>query len=175
MMMRSSIRALVALATVALSCCADPTLLLQSGPSDRPEASLVGSLVGGIGLLNCSPLPYDSVTRVIGPKGGTIRVGPHKLSIPKGALTQKVSITAVAPSDTVNRIRFEPTGLTFLRNASLTMSYANCDLLGLLLPKRIAHVSDALDILDFLVSVDDLRAWKVTGRLPHFSQYAVAW
>lgn len=175
MMMRSSIRGLLAGATWAALSCADPTPLVQNSPGDRLEASLVGPHVAGIGFLHCAPLAYDSVTRVIGPKGGTIHVGPHKLSIPRRALTGKVSITAVASSDTVNRVRFEPTGLTFLRNASLTMSYANCDLLGLLTPKRIAHVSDALDVLDYLVSVDDPKGRKVTGQLPHFSQYAVAW
>ncbi|HEV8355255.1 MAG TPA: hypothetical protein VGQ17_00640 [Gemmatimonadales bacterium] len=172
---RISTRAWLALAAVALSSCADPTPLVQDGDGDRAQGSVIGRLAGDLGLLSCSPLPYDSVTQVVGPTGGTIQVGPHELRIPPGALPHPASITAVVSPDPVNRVSFEPTGLTFLRNASLTMSYANCDLLGLLLPKRIAHVSGTLDILDYLLSVDDLTAQEVTGRLAHFSQYAIAW
>jgi hypothetical protein len=55
------------------------------------------------------------------------------------------------------------------------MSYANCSSLGSLLPKRIAYVTDALDILYFLLSVDHPLAQTVTGRVEHFSEYAIAW
>jgi len=55
------------------------------------------------------------------------------------------------------------------------MSYANCDLLGSVVPKRIAYTSGALEILDYLPSVDDLLAQQLTGELHHFSDYAVAW
>ena len=63
----------------------------------------------------------------------------------------------------------------FERRAYLTMSYANCNLLGSLLPKRIAHTSDLLDILEYLLSFDNVLARKVTAGLEHFSTYAVAW
>jgi hypothetical protein len=55
------------------------------------------------------------------------------------------------------------------------MSYANCNLLGILLPKRIAYTTDQYRILEYLLSLDNLGARQVTGRLKHFSQYAVAW
>jgi hypothetical protein len=47
--------------------------------------------------------------------------------------------------------------------------------LARLLPKRIAYVDDDLDILYFLLSIDLFRFRFVTGRVEHFSQYAVAW
>ena len=75
----------------------------------------------------------------------------------------------------VNAVRFQPDGLRFQRSARLTMSYANCNLLGLLLPKRIAYVSDGLNILTYLLSIDNLLSSKVTGQVDHFSNYAVAW
>ena len=84
-------------------------------------------------------------------------------------------ITAVAASGTVNAVRFQPEGLQFQRTAYLTMSYANCDLLGSLAPKRIAYTTDALGILEYLLSADDLFARHVTGELQHFSEYAIAW
>jgi hypothetical protein len=55
------------------------------------------------------------------------------------------------------------------------MSYANCNLLGLLLPKRIAYTTERYRILEYLLSIDNLLSKQVTGRLKHFSQYAVAW
>jgi len=75
----------------------------------------------------------------------------------------------------VNAVRFQPAGLKFQRSAYLAMSYANCNLLGLLLPKQVAYVSDDLSILSLLSSFDDLLASKVTGKVNHFSNYAVAW
>ena len=131
--------------------------------------------VTAIGLLRCTPLAPDSVSQTIGPLGGALAVGPHRLFIPPGALDAPVEITAIAPADTVNRIRFEPQGLTFNRSASLTMSYANCGALSSLVPKRIAYTGDALTILELLPTVDVLATRTVTGPLKHFSDYAIAW
>ena len=56
------------------------------------------------------------------------------------------------------------------------MSYANCSLLGSLLPKQVVYTSDdLLNILDVLKSLDDPLSQQVTGKLNHFSEYAVAW
>ena len=114
-----------AAAALGLSCGERSPLGVNPGAA-RPQAALVDSLVGILsqhtGLLQCSPLPADSATQTIGPDGGTLQVGPHTLSIPPGALTEPVTITAVMPSDTVNRVQFQPQGLTFQQAASLTMS-----------------------------------------------------
>jgi hypothetical protein len=75
----------------------------------------------------------------------------------------------------VNRVQFAPHGIRFERPAALTMSYANCNLLGVLLPKRIAYTDNLLNILEYLLSVDDLLHRRVTGQLRHFSNFAVAW
>lgn len=128
-----------------------------------------------IGLLQCTPLAYDSTTQTIGPEGGEIQAGPHVLRIPPGALADSVTITMVAPSDTVNRVQFQPEGLTFAYPARLTMSYANCPLLGQLLPKRIAYTTDDLVVLEYLLSFDNFWAQRVTGQVNHFSNYAIAW
>jgi len=157
--------------------------LVVAGCTDRAlmsppaaQASLIGDLLGATGLLQCSDLAYASTTQTIGSAGGVIRVGPHTLSIPAGALSAPVAITgALVTGRGVDAVHFEPEGLKFARSASLTMSYANCNLLGRLLPKRIAYVSDPLNILSYLLSIDNVLATKVTGRVDHFSNYAVAW
>ena len=165
-------------ATVAALSCADsgpfgPRFLASM--QGAPPGLLVDSLVRSASLLWCSALPYDSVTATIGPAGGTLQVGPHALSVPSGALDAPVTITAVAPSDTANHVRLRPEGLTFRRPASLRLSYANCDLLGVPLPKRIVYTTDSLVTLEYVPSVDDAASQTVAGQLKHFSDYAVAW
>lgn len=167
-------------------------LLLAAACSDRaltnpqpaaPRADLIGSTLDAVsstlqatGLLKCSQLPADSETETIGRGGGTLTIGPHTLVIPAGALDRPVTITgSIVQGGGVNAVHFEPEGLQFRKTAYLTMSYANCSLLGSLAPKRIAYTSDALTILEYLVSVDNLLRKQVTGRLHHFSDYAVAW
>lgn len=149
--------------------CGDAALAPQDA---TPQTNLWGA-VGA--LLSCSPLPADSVTSVIGPEGGTLRVGPHVLRIPAGALDEPVTITAVAPSDTVNRVVLSPHGLALDTPARLTLSYANCGPVTWLLPKRIAYTTDALVILELLASLDNPLARRVSADLEHFSTYAVAW
>jgi len=166
---------MVALVVCVIASCSDraPT---APAPVPAPDASLIGDLLRPTGLLQCSALPAASVTQTIGPEGGSITVGPHVLRIPAGALDQPTTITASLDNNRgVNGIRFAPEGLQFDTPAYLTMSYANCNLLGKLLPKRIAYTSDLLDIVEYLLSVDNLFTKKVTGRIPHFSEYVIAW
>ena len=165
----------IAVASLAALSCADPTdPAVSSGPVD-PAAGLFDDLLRPTGLLACTSLAADSVTQVIGPGGGAIAIGPHDFFVPPGALDSAVAITARIQSEPVNRVIFEPDGLQFARSTYLTMSYSNCTLLYRLLPKRIAHVSSGLDILSFLPSLDNIFTQRVTGRLDHFSDYAVAW
>jgi hypothetical protein len=166
-----------AVTLVALNC-GEPSPVGVESPAPPARGDLISDLTSwplADGLLQCSPLPADSVTQTIGPEGGTLQVGPHTLSVPPGALAVPVSITAVAPSDTVNRVQFQPEGLTFSQPAALTMSYANCRPLALGFPKQIAYTTDALAILQYLPSLDDGSSRAVTGRVAHFSTYAVAW
>ncbi len=172
---------LLASALTIVSCTSgdDPT---GPGFEDHPSQLLSGGsgLLGteiGSGLLACNPLPYAYAEKTIGLSGGVIDVGPHRLTIPAGSLTEPILIKAEAPVGTVNSVKLLPEGLKFATSkpAKLTLSYANCPLLGQILPKRIAYTNDLLQILSYLVSVDDFLAKKVTGNLEHFSRYGIAW
>ena len=135
-------------------------------------------------LLSCRPLPYDSVTQTIGPQGGAIEVRRNWLMVPRGALSAPVRITAVAPSDTVALVRFQPEGLRFQRPVLLVARYDHCRVPKRATP-RIARVTDALDVIEYLASGDAslrhnrLRKGRkgrhVVGELQHLSNYAVAW
>ncbi len=165
-------RSLIPLALFAALSCQDsaPTALDRQVP-----APLASSASWSSGLLQCKPLNYDSVTAVIGPGGGDIRVSRHVLSIPGGTFTQWVSITVVAPSDTLNRIQFQPEGLVFRKPVQLTMSYANCNLDPSAQPTRIAYMDASGAIVEYVPSADDVIGKKVVGLLSHFSEYALAW
>lgn len=177
---RNSFAALLVVCATAftLVSCGEPTPLGPSAQSAAPSADLLGTLSGALtktGLIKCSPLPPAWGSAWVGPLGGVIQVGPHTLSVPAGALDHSVLISAYAPSDKYNRVEFQPEGLQFKKSTSLTMSYANCNLLGILLPKHIAYVDDDLNILYLLQSLDNIGAQKVTGQVNHFSDYVIAW
>jgi len=167
--------ALLLAASALMLGCGDRSPLGVARRAPTAHGDLIGGLLAPAGPLMCQPLPSASTTQTIGPDGGTIRIGAHSLFIPAGALASPTTITAVVAPGTVNAVRFEPAGLEFRRTAYLTMSYANCDLLGSLAPKRIAYTTDALDILEYLRSADNVFAQQVTGELYHFSEYAIAW
>ena len=173
-----AVRALAVLVLVLIvspSCSESPTSS-PATPAPAPEASLIGSLLKPTGLLKCSSLPYAQSTATIGPSGGSISAGPHTLVIPPGALLSPTAITMTAPTGLgVNAVKFQPVGLRFVTPAALTMSYSNCSLLGLLLPKEIAYTDDNLNILSYLLSLDNLLSKRVTGKVNHFSAYVVAW
>jgi hypothetical protein len=177
---RPLVVAIFAGALALAAACSDRTL---TNPTPAPSADLIGStldattsLLQTTGLLKCSQLPADTETATIGASGGTLTIGPHTLRIPAGALTSPVTITgSIVQGGKVNGVHFEPEGLQFQQTAYLTMSYANCNLLGSLAPKRIAYTTDALQVLEYLLSVDNLFSRKVTGQVHHFSDYVVSW
>jgi len=181
---------LVAMIAFVVANCADQSPMgVSTAPSSSvaratygPQKDLIGDVTGlvgnlgqALGLLSCSPLPAATSSATIGPWGGSVNVGPHTLVVPAGALSQNVTITATLSGNGVNAITFQPEGLQFAKPAYLTMSYANCNLLGKLLPKHIAYTNDSYQILEYLLSLDNLFAKRVTGQVHHFSHYAVAW
>jgi len=118
-------------------------------------------------------------------------VGSHVLVVDSLALTSPVMITAVAPSQSVNVVRFRPDGLQFKPGvhgigALVATNLDNCGVHpGQVL--QVVNVSDSLRILEYLnaPTITDsavvvkyktyLGSLWVGGLLHHFSNYAVAW
>ena len=173
---------LAVMLTAGVSCTSDDAL----GPSepfapvqmtsDDQHSLLLGGITDGVenlSLLSCSAQPRMVVTKVVGPAGGTIVVGTHRLVIPSGALAKSYTIRAEQVTGRVNSVRFAPEGLAFAKPAKLTLSYSNCS--SLLLLKRAVYTDELLRILELIPSLDDLKTRTVTGDIRHFSRYAVAW
>jgi hypothetical protein len=176
------------LVAVAAGCSMDAAPTQPVAP--RPDAALVGDLLGGVvgtvggtvggvvggvlpDLLACPSTTSYATTRVVGPAGGVIKVGPHSLSIPPLALSRNVEITAVAPAGDIVAVDFQPHGLRFARPTALTLSYQQCGLLqGLLF--HVVYLDDDRNILEVLSSVNNVFSRSVTGKLDHFSAYAIA-
>jgi hypothetical protein len=126
----------------------------------------------GIDLLRCEPKPYDADARIIGPDGGTVQMGPHKLEIPKGALTEEQLIVGEAPTNSLVETQFEPEGLQFQIPAKLTLSYKGC-VLPRLADLGVVYLGNGNRILEMPPSKDDRSTTSVTGDIRHFSRYAV--
>lgn len=159
-----------------VSCTSEESL----GPSaDQPSALIVGTITNTVSalknlhLLSCSTQPYATTTQVVGPQGGVIQVGTHRLTIPAGALSGPVTIKAEQVPGKVNSVRFSPEGLQFSRPATLQLSYGNCS--PLMVVKRVVYTDEILRILDLIPSLDLRDSKVVTGSIRHFSRYAVAW
>jgi hypothetical protein len=149
---------------------AAPTALeVQSTPS----YSLTGSI--SVSLLQCSPEEAVWKSVDIGPEGGELWLGQHHLSVPKHALSKKVTISGEVVPGNFNSVRFYPEGLTFGTGTKLYMSYKNCSGPGMLLPKKIVYIDEGLSLLEILSSLNLTDDNMVVGDLRHFSRYAVAY
>ena len=146
---------------VTVSCSTDEGAFGPSPVQEQPTQLLSGVtgtattlVLSAVDLLTCTEQPYAKASKVIGPEGGTIVVGSHKLFVPKGALNQKVQITAEQ-----------------VRGSAVTRRCAS----GLPLKKRVVYTSELLQVLELLQSKDESGSRTVTGKIDHFSRYAVAY
>lgn len=151
-----------------------------------PNASLVGGLLGTVdgllstttsGLLSCNVNQTTYGAEWVGPAGGIVRVGPHTLVIPRGALSSYTRIRGTAPKGNTVLVDFEPHGLKFKTSTALSLSYKECGLTGTLLGGLlldVVYVDDRQSILEVLPSLNDLLNQRVIGRVDHFSGYALA-
>jgi hypothetical protein len=172
-----------ALFAVVLASCA-PDAATRPEPA-QANAALVGGTIGTVTgvvtgtvdyvapqLLACKVTKSYTASRVIGPSGGTIAVGPHTFIVPPGALGSNVTITASAPAGSQVIVNFQPEGLRFAAPAALTLSYRDCSLTQQLLLK-VGYVSDQLKILSLVNSANNVFTRTVTGKIDHFSGYAI--
>jgi hypothetical protein len=132
----------------------------------------VSGLLSSLSLFRCETPAYGSVTQTVGWGGGIIKVGPHSLYVPSGALSAPVAITATASAGSQVKVDFQPHGLRFQRPAVLTLSYSHCSTDPV--KPKVVYVDDALSILELVPSVNDTWNRQSRAKLEHFSGYAFA-
>jgi hypothetical protein len=148
--------------------------LFERDSDDDDNDSRLGRPSSNIQLFPCATPGFGTVTQRVGPAGGLIRIGPHALIIPRGALRRSVDITASAPASPHVRVTLEPHGLRFRERATLVLSYKHCGSLGPRRPK-IVYIDEAQSsILEVLPSKHSTFKKAVSTSLRHFSGYAIA-
>ena len=184
---------LALLAGVSCTAADGPTGIPEAQPIEQPAyllgdllgvvggtvdgvVDLAGGVVGGVlkitGLLTCQEQQYAVTYQTIGSQGGTIKIGKHSLTIPKGALRSNVQIKAEQMSGSTNSVRFSPEGLHFEKQAILALNYQNCQ--NVEVPKAVVYTTEKLKILEILQSLDLLKSRTIAAPIDHFSRYAVA-
>jgi hypothetical protein len=185
--------ALGSIAVTALACSPDAGV---TGPTPAPVAAapgpqqllggLVGGVVGGVvdattgllqgvlGLAVCEPVSTAVAARTIGPGGGEVRVGPHRLYVPAGALASDVRITGTTIPGTLRGVDFQPHGLRFSKPVRLTFDYDRCSIPAEAGDTEIVYMDAADKAIDRQPSVDYRWQRQVVAWTDHFSGYAVA-
>lgn len=110
----------------------------------------------------------------IGRNGGTLRVGPHTLVVPRGALSSEVTIRVRIASLTGIAVDCTPSPFRFNCPVQLTLSYAgtqyeNADAPP---PLTVFFMEDGGGLERF-PSVVDHVAKTVTAQTDHFSRYII--
>ena len=140
---------------------------------DASAMAALSAFAKNLGLVSCNVQTTYTGSAEIGPMGGVLRVGPHRLTVPPYALSENVRITAVAPKGQYVQIQFQPEGLQFRRSTLLTMSYSECSLLSPL-SLRIVYVNDRLEILEVLPTMTSVLTRTANAPVDHFSRYMLA-
>lgn len=126
---------ILAVTIVVAGCAGDaPTTPASSSAAtrNREYSSYPGSsrtadaLTGKFVPLNCTPREAAAGAATIGPPGGELHIGTHRLIVPPGALREWVHISGSVPADQHFRIDLQPHGLQFHRAAGLVLDASNC-------------------------------------------------
>ena len=114
----------------------------------------------------------DSPTsKLIGPEGGSIQNGGHKLVFPAGALSEPTVITMSTDAEYVG-VHLEPHGLQFPagREPVLTLDYSGADT-SVFSSLSVVYVDDAGTIQEVLPTKELGGGGKLRANLEHFSGY----
>jgi hypothetical protein len=133
------------------------------GSAGGPGGSGQGS------YLLCTPLSPSFGSALIGPPGGDLIVGPHRLIVPPGALTEWVEISGAVPEDQTFRIDLQPHGLVFKKPSGLILDASSC-----------TDVPDIVYLIDDLIPSAPIKAFysewwhTIAAPIEHFSGYSIA-
>jgi hypothetical protein len=163
--------AALAAALAGVSACADTPVVPKAPP--RPDGLVASSLLQSArpGPLPCTKRESETKSVVIGPEGGTLHVGGHRLVVPAGALSKPTLITGTVPAGTTATIVFAPEGLKFKIPATLVMSVSGCE--STITDPHIRYIDDEGRSLEQLPTVYDRKRRELTAPLFHFSGYQV--
>lgn len=131
----------------------------------RTDAATAGKFTP----INCVPKVEAAGSALIGPAGGILRIGTHRLIVPAGALTEKVFISGTVPAGKPFEIDLQPHGLQFRKAAGLILDASSC-----------TNVPTIVYLIDQYTQGPPIPAfysnwWKaIACPIWHFSGYMIA-
>jgi hypothetical protein len=137
---------------------------------DTPGSRLMTMMLSGtLTPTNCTPRVSSYGQALIGPAGGTLWIGTHRLIVPPGALTEKVEISGTVPEGKPFEIDLQPHGLEFVKAAGLILDASSCTEVP-----AIVYLIDQYTVSPPISPI--YSNWWRTIACPiwHFSGYAVA-
>ena len=173
---RSAVALLLTASTVAVVACDGA---LPTAPTATPAVTLVGEpgayalgadLGGLVTGLTCAI--NGSVSKLIGPEGGTISLGGITLDIPSHSLSKLTTIILVPIPGAAPQVQFFPEGLVFNEGRLPRLSF-NTDCIGNPANPVIVYTDNTGKILEKLNSYSN--GHSVWANIKHFSRYAVDW
>lgn len=178
-MLRTMIlRRIASLAVVAvLAACSDPA---TSPPPSSPSATDL-LLERTAALVECPSDLSLSASALIGPLGGEVSVGGHRIIVPRNAFTPGgfKLVTLVVPPSRYVEIEARVDGLPhfeFDEPVTVVVDYSRCARTNIdQQPLRVWHIEPLTNtFLEDMGGVDDKQARTVTFTTDHFSGYAIA-
>jgi hypothetical protein len=140
-------------------------------PDGNGSVGMLSNSRGKPDFLRCDPLQNASDTRVIGPAGGQLNIGPHTLTIPAGALAAPTVISGQMPTSAVASVQLSPHGLNFAVPATLELDFRHCQRVAGR-PETVVYVDEAGNALEWPVTA--VRGQRASATIWHFSQYAMS-
>lgn len=176
------------LALLAAAACADRGLTGHTAlvPTGGAAGAELGTLLEADVLQRTTPLARDyTASAVIGKAGGTIAIpeAGFRIDFPQNAVRgQPVTITVTALAGGGAAYLFEPHGLVFHNNPTITQDLRQTEVAGYPLLRDLlegAYFPDATylagttaRIKEIRPTVVDVNGWKMRFTVEHFSGYA---
>lgn len=184
----------VALAAAAVACATGdgPTAPPRSAPlapgdvvasgGATDSTTATGTIVDGTltpvvgSLLYCPASESATTAGTIGPEGGVLRVGGHRVSVPAGAVAESTTFVMTVPAGQYLEVDVSAMGVehyTFRAPVAITLDFSRCPLyLG---PYRAWYIDTTTKaLLEDMGGVSDLLSRTHTFQTGHLSGYAVA-
>ena len=125
-------------------------------------------------LMQCQQQSYTGSATVIGPGGGALSFGPHRIKFPPGALSNNVVVSGELHVANHVLVELSPRGLRMSAPAILELAYGFCQSGGSGL--EVAYVDDNLNVISYPdAPPGGTPSGEVWAELWHFSKYAVAY
>ncbi|HKG94332.1 MAG TPA: hypothetical protein VKA84_20640 [Gemmatimonadaceae bacterium] len=167
------------LGVAALAACSDASPLAPSSSGAPALSQVAVSGASSDGLLSCPSTMSFSASRVIGARGGLVKVGGATLRIPAGAVLAPTEFTVTVPASQYLEVDMRAAGqehYTFARPVEVQLSYRRCTRKNESLALGAWYIdTQSKSMLEWMGGAEDRPNRTVTFETTHLSGYALAY